>query len=96
MKRFLKTITAILFTTVVVLVIGCKPEEYPNNGGGNNGGNDNNGNNGNTNVEIKVTTYTPQNITWTTADVGGDVISYGPSLSELGVCWSLEPNPTVN
>lgn len=96
MKKILKTITAIMLTTVVVLVIGCKPEEYPNNGGGNDGENDNNGNNGNTNFEIKVTTYTPQNITWTTADVGGDVISYGPSISELGVCWGLEPNPTVN
>lgn len=92
MKRLLNTIAAVMPITMMLFVVGCTPED-PNNTGGNNGGNENYGNN---NVEVKVTTYTPQNITWTTADIGGDVITYGPSLSELGVCWSLEPNPTVN
>ncbi len=92
MKRLLKAIAAITLTTVMFFAVGCTPEEDPDNGGGNNGEN----NNGNNNTEVQVTTYTPQNITWTTADIGGDVISNGPSLSELGVCWSLEPNPTVN
>ena len=93
MKKFSKAITAITLTTAMFFVMGCTPEEDQNNGGGNNGGNNNNGNN---NTEVQVTTYTPQNITWTTADIGGDVITYGPSLSELGVCWGLEPNPTVS
>ena len=81
-----------MLTIVLFFVAGCTKEDQ-NNGGGDNGGN---GNNSNNDIEVKVTTYMPQNITWTTADIGGDVITYGPSLSELGVCWGLEPNPTVN
>ena len=46
--------------------------------------------------DVRVTTYTPQNITHTTAKCGGDVIvTQGLSLDELGVCWSTERNPTV-
>ena len=93
MKRHLKAVAAVMLMAVMIIAVGCTPEKNQNNGGENNGGN---GNNDNNDIEVKVTTYTPQNITWTTADVGGDVISYGPSLSELGVCWSLEPNPTAN
>lgn len=85
MKHFLNTTTAIIFS--IILVTGCKPSENPNNGSGNNGNN---------NSDVIVTTYTPQNITWTTADCGGDVITMnGIPLTELGVCWSLEPNPTI-
>lgn len=47
--------------------------------------------------DVRVTTYTPQDITQTTAKCGGDVIvEQGLSLSELGVCWSTERNPSVN
>lgn len=47
----------------------------------------------NTNVEVK--TYTPTNITSTSASCGGDAIVNGNvSLSELGVCWSTSSNPT--
>ena len=48
------------------------------------------------NKDVRVTTYTPQDITQTTAKCGGDVIvTQGLSLDELGVCWSTERNPTV-
>ena len=48
------------------------------------------------NNDVRVTTYTPQDITQTTAKCGGDVIvTQGLSLSELGVCWSTNRNPTV-
>lgn len=48
------------------------------------------------NDEVKVTTYTPQDITSTTVVCGGDVIvSQGLSLNELGVCWSTGMMPTV-
>ena len=40
---------------------------------------------------VKVTTYTPQDITRTSATCGGDVIVIsGLSLTETGVCWSTE------
>ena len=46
--------------------------------------------------DVRVTTYTPQNITQTTAKCGGDVIvAQGLSLSELGVCWSTSSKPTI-
>ncbi|MBR5650796.1 MAG: hypothetical protein IKW93_01060 [Bacteroidales bacterium] len=46
--------------------------------------------------DVRVTTYTPQNITSTTAVCGGDVIvTQGLSLTELGVCWGTDSKPTV-
>ena len=46
--------------------------------------------------DVKVTTYTPQDITSTTAVCGGDVIVIqGLSLTELGVCWGKDSKPTV-
>ena len=50
----------------------------------------------NNNSDVKVTTYTPQDITATTAICGGDVIVIqGLALSQLGICWSENHNPTV-
>ena len=47
--------------------------------------------------DVKVTTHTPQYITSTTAVCGGDVIvSQGLSLTELGVCWGTDSEPTVD
>ena len=46
--------------------------------------------------DVRVTTYTPQDITQTSVVCGGDVIvTPGLSLNELGVCWSTKNNPTV-
>ena len=46
--------------------------------------------------DVRVTTYTPQDVTQTSAVCGGDVIvTQGLSLSQLGVCWSESRNPTV-
>ena len=46
--------------------------------------------------DVRVTTYTPQDITQTTAKCGGDaIVTQGLSLSELGVCWSTSSKPTV-
>ena len=48
------------------------------------------------NEEVKVTTYTPQDITQTSAKCGGDVVTtQGLTMSELGVCWSKGLNPTA-
>ena len=46
--------------------------------------------------DVRVTTYTPQDVTQTSAVCGGDVIvTQGLSLNELGVCWSTSSKPTV-
>lgn len=83
--------SAILLSVVLAIGSGCKkdtPENPGNNGGGNNSG-------GNTTNDVRVTTYTPQSITQTTAVCGGDVIvTEGLTLTEIGVCWSTERNPT--
>lgn len=50
----------------------------------------------NSDADVRVTTYTPQDITATTAVCGGDVIvTQGLTLNALGVCWSESRNPTV-
>jgi len=93
-----------LFALLMVFAVSCNKPDEPNNGGNNNGQNDsivdpNNGggNNGNNDNDVRVTTYTPQDITATTAKCGGDVIvTQGLSLTELGICWSTERNPSAN
>lgn len=88
MKKVVMAIAAIMLTTVVFFVVGCNPDDDPSNGG--------NGNNGNDNSDVTVTTYTPQDISYTSAICGGDVIvTQGLSLSEIGVCWSNEEEPTM-
>ena len=43
-----------------------------------------------------VTTVPVSNVTLTTAECGGEVISdNGSEVTERGVCWSTEPSPTV-
>ena len=80
--------TTKLFTMLALLMVfavSCNKPDEPNNGGNNN------------DTDVRVTTYTPQDITATTAKCGGDVIvTQGLSLTELGVCWSNESEPTVN
>ena len=50
----------------------------------------------NNDSDVKVTTYSPQGITNTSVVCGGDVIvPQGLTLNELGVCWSIHSNPTV-
>ena len=50
----------------------------------------------NNNSDVKVTTYTPQDITATTAICGGDVIvTQGLTITEFGVCWDTVKNPTA-
>jgi len=87
MQRFTKIIAAILLTVAAVCVAGCNKDGGSGSGSGNNENNDS---------DVRVTTYTPQYITATTAKCGGDVIvTQGLSLTEFGVCWSKDCNPTV-
>ena len=83
-KRIFKTIITII---LMVLAMGCNKTDDPNNGG----------NIGNNDDDVRVTTYAPQDITATKAKCGGDVIVIqGLSLTEIGICWSKEQNPTHN
>lgn len=51
----------------------------------------------NNDKDVRVTTYTPQDIALTSAVCGGDaIVTQGLSLTELGVCWSTERNPTAD
>ena len=73
-----------LFALLMFFAEGCNKPDEPNNGGNND-------------TDVRVTTYTPQDITATTAKCGGDVIvTQGLSLTELGVCWGIEQNPTAD
>ena len=50
----------------------------------------------NTTSDIKVTTYAATEITATTAQAGGHVTSTGAArVTELGLCWSTEKDPTA-
>ena len=81
-----------LFTTVMVcmamaLCVSCKKDNAEPSGG-NTGG-------GGTQTVATVTTEEVTEITKTTAVCGGEVESEnGWAVTERGVCWNTEPNPT--
>ena len=82
----MKVISSMLLVLALVCVVGCNKEEEPNNGGGNE----------NNDIEVRVTTFTPQDISYTSAKFGAEVEVIGAEdilPSELGVCWSTEENP---
>ena len=91
MKATWKMFSAILLSVVLAMGSGCKKDDPENNGNGNgNGG----GGDNPTTSDVRVTTYTPQDITATTAQCGGDaIVTQGLSLTGIGVCWSTESNP---
>ena len=89
MQKFLKAVAAIMIMVGMFFVIGCNKPDDPNNGG-NNEVDDND-------VIVMVTTTTPSEITSTTAKCGAEVtISEGVGLREVGVCWSIQPNPIAS
>ncbi len=85
MKKFLQLLTVSLVTMLVVTMSCKKSSDSASNDGGDG-----------TSSDVRVTTYTPQDITATTAVCGGDaIVTQGLALSEIGVCWSAENNPMV-
>lgn len=75
---------------LALCLAGCTKSNEGNNSGNNNGG-------GTTTNKVRVTTYTPADITSTSASCGGDAIVEGNVvLYELGVCWGTSSNPTVS
>ena len=81
---------AIVLAIVLVAFAGCKKSE-------NNSSSSSSGGGGSTTSDVRVTTYTPQNITGNSAVCGGDVIvTQGLSLTEIGVCWNTEGEPMAS
>ena len=82
MKNSLISIS--IFLISIVLFAGCKKDsDSPSNTGGNS--------------DVKITTYTPQNITSSTVECGGDaIVTQGLTLTKIGICWSTETNPTAD
>ena len=72
----------------MALCVSCKKDNAEPSGGGNGGG-------GGTQTVATVTTDEVTDITRTTAVCGGEVKSEnGWAVTERGVCWGVEPNPT--
>ena len=83
-------LSAIVLAIILVAFAGCKKSE-------NNSSSSSSGGGGSTTSDVRVTTYTPQNITGNSAVCGGDVIvTQGLSLTEIGVCWNTEGEPMAS
>ena len=84
MKRD-RIIVMIVLLVITIISFGCKKQNNEVNENGDN-------------AEVKVTTYAPQAITENTVVCGGDaiVLQQGLSLSQIGICWSMNENPTIN
>lgn len=79
MKRVRKAIVAVVLMSLAISSIGCKKVE-----------------NNNDDAKLKVTTVTPHDITQTSAVCGCEVtVDEDVLLTEIGVCWDTESNPTV-
>ncbi len=83
MKALLKPITMLLFAVVMGCNMGCTKSNDNNSGG-------------NPDNDVLVTTYTPSDVTASTAVSGCSVqVRQGLSLTKIGVCWSTSANPTA-
>ena len=95
MRTTSKLLSCLLCVIVMAGAVGCtKPSNGDN---GNNNNNNSNSGGGNSGPDVTVTTYTPSDITTSSAVCGGFVqVTQGLSLTKVGVCWSTSPNPTAN
>ncbi len=81
MRRQIRLFTTVMVCMAMALCVSCKK--------------DNNEPNGGTQTVATVTTGEVTDITRTTAVCGGEVKSEnGWAVTERGVCWGTEPNPT--
>ena len=79
-------IIAVVLAMATVILSGCKKENKTDSG--NDPGNEN---------VLKVTTYTPHDITSTTVVCGAEAfIPEGMSLERIGICWDTMPNPSFS
>ena len=83
MKALSKPTIMLLFIAVMSCIVSCTK---PNN----------NNSSGNSDDDVIVTTYTPSDVTASTAVSGCSVqVRQGLSLTKIGICWSTSSNPTV-
>lgn len=83
MKKLLKTLTVTVGCIVMTLLVSCKKDKVEPS------------NNSSTQTVATVTTNEVTSITSTTAVCGGEVKSEnGWKVTERGVCWGTESNPT--
>ena len=86
MKKSIKLFTTVMVCMAMALCVSCKKDDDDNNPGGGGGG---------TQTVATVTTGDVTDITQATAVCGGEVKSEnGWAVTERGVCWGTEPNPT--
>ena len=86
MKRRIRLFTTVMVCMAMALCVSCKKDDDDNNPGGGGGG---------TQTVATVTTGDVTDITQATAVCGGEVKSEnGWAVTERGVCWGVEPNPT--
>lgn len=86
MKRIMKAMAAMMLMVTVVCVVGCakNPNENSDN------------EDATVTVPVVETSFVSE-ITETNAIGGGTVTSNGGTpVTECGVCWSVETNPTIN
>ncbi len=87
MKKSIRLFTTVMVCMAMALCVSCK-KDNAEPGGGNTGG-------GGTQTVATVTTAEVTEITKATAVCGGEVKSEnGWAVTERGVCWGVEPNPT--
>ncbi|MCQ2309965.1 MAG: hypothetical protein MJZ78_08325 [Bacteroidales bacterium] len=83
MKKSIRLFTTVMVCMAMALCVSCKKDDNNNPGGGG------------TQTVATVTTEEVTEITKTTAVCGGEVKSEnGWAVTERGVCWGVEPNPT--
>ena len=83
MKALSKPSFMMLLAVAMTCIVSCTK---PNN----------NNSNGNPDNDVIVTTYTPSDVTASTAVSGCSVqVRQGLSLTKIGICWSTSSNPTV-
>ena len=84
MKKGIRLFTTLMVCMAMVLCVSCKKDDDNNEPGG-----------GGTQTVATVTTNEVTDISQTTAVCGGEVKSEnGWAVTERGVCWGTEPNPT--
>ncbi|MCQ2308994.1 MAG: SUMF1/EgtB/PvdO family nonheme iron enzyme [Bacteroidales bacterium] len=87
MKKSIRLFTTVMVCMAMALCVSCKKDNAEPSGGGNGGGG--------TQTVATVTTDEVTDITCATAVCGGEVKSEnGWAVTERGVCWGVEPNPT--
>lgn len=89
MKKVFKTLTMAMVCIAMAVCVSCKKDNPEPSGGGTGGGS--------TQTVATVTTNDVTEVTATTAVCGGEVTSEnGLAVTQRGVCWGTEPNPTLS